>query len=66
MPPLRLAIAAGAGREAVKTIFDYIYAEGKMPDTAEAVAELGLQVGQQVWFSVKTQAVGIHPRARSG
>ena len=34
--------------------------------TPEAVAELGLQVGQQVWFSVKTQAVGIHPRARSG
>jgi len=34
--------------------------------TPEAVAELGLQVGEQVWFTVKTQAVGIHPRARSG
>lgn len=34
--------------------------------TPEAVAELGLQAGEQVWFSVKTQAVGIHPRARSG
>jgi molybdate transport system ATP-binding protein len=34
--------------------------------TPEAVAELGLQVGEPVWFSVKTQAVGIHPRARSG
>ena len=28
--------------------------------TSEAVAELGLQVGHHVWFTVKTQAVGVH------
>ena len=28
--------------------------------TPDAVAELGLRVGEQVWFTVKTQAVGLH------
>ena len=28
--------------------------------TPDAVAELGLQAGERVWFSVKTQAVGLH------
>ena len=28
--------------------------------TPDAVADLGLQVGEQVWFTVKTQAVGLH------
>jgi len=28
--------------------------------TPDAVAELGLQVGEQVWFTIKTQAVGLH------
>ena len=28
--------------------------------TPDAVAELGLQTGEQVWFTVKTQAVGFH------
>ena len=32
--------------------------------TPESVAEMRLQVGEQVWFTVKTQAVGIHPAAR--
>ena len=28
--------------------------------TPDAVAELGLRAGEQVWFTVKTQAVGLH------
>ena len=28
--------------------------------TPDAVAELGLQTGEQVWFTVKAQAVGVH------
>jgi molybdate transport system ATP-binding protein len=28
--------------------------------TPDAVADLGLQAGEQVWFTVKTQAVGLH------
>ena len=28
--------------------------------TPDAVAELGLQMGEQVWFTVKAQAVGVH------
>ena len=32
--------------------------------TPESVAEMRSQVGEQVWFTVKTQAVGIHPAAR--
>ena len=28
--------------------------------TPDAVADLGLQLGEQVWFTVKTQAVGLH------
>lgn len=32
--------------------------------TPESVAEMRLLVGEQVWFTVKTQAVGIHPAAR--
>lgn len=33
--------------------------------TPESVAEMRLQVGDEVWFTVKTQAVGIHSAARS-
>lgn len=33
--------------------------------TAAAVAELRLAVGERVWFAVKTQAVALHPAARS-
>lgn len=33
--------------------------------TADAVAELGLTVGQWVWLSVKAQAVGLHPASRA-
>jgi len=33
--------------------------------TAAAVAELRLAVGDRVWFAVKTQAVALHPAARS-
>jgi len=33
--------------------------------TPESVAEMRLQVGEEVWFTVKTQAVGIHSAARS-
>lgn len=28
--------------------------------TPDAIAELGLQTGEQVWFTVKAQAVGVH------
>ena len=28
--------------------------------TPDAIAELGLQMGEQVWFTVKAQAVGLH------
>jgi molybdate transport system ATP-binding protein len=31
--------------------------------TPDAVVDLGLQVGDTVWFTVKTQAVGLHPAA---
>lgn len=33
--------------------------------TAEAVAELGLAVGDRVWFTVKAQEVGVHAAARA-
>ena len=33
--------------------------------TAEAVADLRLTVGEQVWFSVKSQAVALYPGART-
>ena len=33
--------------------------------TPQAVAQLGLAVGDQVWFSVKAQEVGVHPAARA-
>lgn len=33
--------------------------------TAGAVAELRLAVGDQVWFAVKSQAVALHPAART-
>ena len=33
--------------------------------TPESVAEMRLQVGDEVWFTVKTQAVGIHSAATS-
>lgn len=33
--------------------------------TAEALAELRLTVGEQVWFSVKTQAVTLYPGTRT-
>lgn len=32
--------------------------------TPDAVAELGLSVGQEVWFTVKTQEVALHAAAR--
>lgn len=32
--------------------------------TADAVADLGLAVGQWVWLSVKAQSVGLHPASR--
>lgn len=34
--------------------------------TPEALAELGLTVGERVWFTVKTQEVSLHAAARSG
>ena len=33
--------------------------------TPDSVAEMRLQVGDEVWFTVKTQGVGIHSAARS-
>ena len=33
--------------------------------TPQAVAQLGLAVGDQVWFSVKAQEVGVHAAARA-
>ena len=31
--------------------------------TPDAMVDLGLQVGEAVWFTVKTQAVGLYPGA---
>lgn len=33
--------------------------------TAEAVADLGLKPGEEVWFTVKAQAIALHPAART-
>jgi molybdate transport system ATP-binding protein len=34
--------------------------------TAESLAELGLAVGDRVWFTIKTQEVGLHAAGRPG
>jgi molybdate transport system ATP-binding protein len=34
--------------------------------TAESLAELGLGVGDRVWFTIKTQEVGLHAAGRPG
>ena len=44
LPLLRLALAAGAGREAVGRIFRFVWAEGRLPD-AEGVAGLAAELG---------------------
>jgi 2-hydroxychromene-2-carboxylate isomerase len=42
---LRLCVAAGATPEAVDTVFDFIWREGRLPDTPERIAELGARLG---------------------
>ncbi|WP_226469380.1 2-hydroxychromene-2-carboxylate isomerase [Luteimonas panaciterrae] len=49
---LRLCIAAGSTPEAVSAIFDWIWAEGRAADSAEAIAPLAAQLG------VATEAIG--------
>ncbi|MDA0249650.1 MAG: ATP-binding cassette domain-containing protein [Actinobacteria bacterium] len=34
--------------------------------TAESLAQLGLAVGERVWFTIKTQEVGLHAAGRPG
>lgn len=45
LPLLRLAIAAGAGREAVSALFDFVWVERGDPRDAEALAALGRRIG---------------------
>lgn len=42
---LRLCVAAGATPEAVDTVFDFIWREGRLPDTPERIAELAARLG---------------------
>lgn len=45
LPPLRLAVAAGSTREAVRAIFDHIYGQGRLLDSDEAITALGSRIG---------------------
>lgn len=45
LPPLRLAVAAGAGRETVRLIFSHLYGEGRELVSGDAIAELGRKIG---------------------
>ncbi len=47
LPPLRLALAAGATREAVLRIFHFVYAEGRNVDDETSIGELGATLGIQ-------------------
>ena len=45
LPPLRLAIAAGAGMAAVRAIFSHIYGEGRELASDEDITALGRAIG---------------------
>lgn len=45
LPTLRLCVAAGAGVDATRTIFDAIYVEGLQPDAPETIATLADRLG---------------------
>ena len=45
LPPLRLAVAAGATMESVRLIFSHLYGEGSQLDSDQAIAGLGRKIG---------------------
>lgn len=45
VPLLRLAVAAGATRSAVRTIFRFVWREGRLADSPDALSELRAMVG---------------------
>ena len=61
---LRLIVAAGSTPEAVTTLFDWIWAEGRAADTAEALAEPARMLGiEDVGAALAAPAVKAQLRA---